>query len=143
MNDEEILLVEDDPDDQVLTLRALKKNGIGNRVVVARDGAEALDYLFGTGRHTDRATYAAPRLVLLDPKLPKIDGPEVLRRLRADERTRYLTVVILASCRVEQDMIDGCGSHADGCIRRSVDFSQFSPAIRQLKSLLPGCRTDP
>src|SRR4051794_38805650 len=101
MDDKTILLVEGDPDDQLLTLRALKKNGIGDKVVVAHDGAEALDYLFGAGEHAGRDTDVAPQLILLDPKLPKVDGREVLRRLRADERTRFLTVVILISSKGE------------------------------------------
>lgn len=136
MNDKTILLVEDDPDDRVLIIRALKKNGIGNKVVVARDGAEALDYLSGSGEYAAQDANTVPLLVLLDLKLPKVDGVEVLRRLRADEQTRFLPVVVLTSCEEEQDMIEGHGPHADGCISRSVDFAQFSRAVRQLRSLL-------
>lgn len=141
MNDKTILLVEDDPDDRVLTLRALEKNGIENKVVVACDGAEALNHLSGTGEYAGQD--AMPQLVLLGLKLPKVDGPEVLRRLRDDERTRSLPVVILASPEGEQDVIDGYGSYADGCIRRSVDFAQFSRAVRQLKPLLAGVEQTP
>lgn len=136
MSDKTILLVEDDPDERVLTLRALKKNGISTEVIVARDGVEALDYLSGTGEYTERGANAVPQLVLLDLKLPKVDGLEVLRRLRADERTSSLPVVILTSSEEEQDMIEDCGPQADGCICRSVDFAQFLAAIRQLKTLL-------
>ena len=136
MGDKTILLVEDDPDERVLTLRALKKNGISTEVVVARDGAEALDYLSGAGEYTERNANTVPQLVLLDLKLPKVDGLEVLRRLRADERTSSLLVVILTSSEEEQDLIEGYGPHVDGCICRSVDFAQFLEAIRQLKTLL-------
>lgn len=134
MGDKAILLVEDDPDDRMLTLRALKKNGIGDEVVVARDGIEALDYISGAGEDAGRD--AVPRLVLMDLKLPKMDGLEVLRRLRADERTRCLPVVVLTSSEEEQGMVDVYDSHADGCIHRPVDFAQFSRAVRQLKPLL-------
>ncbi len=139
-DDKTIMLVEDDLDEQVLTLRALKKNGIGEKVVVAQDGVEALDRLLGTGEYADDI---APRLVLLDLKLPKVDGLEVLRRLRADERTMSLPVVVLTSSKGEQDMIDGYGSYADSCICRSVDFTQFSRAMRQLKPLLDGTEQTP
>jgi len=137
MGDTTILLVEDNLDDQVLTLRALKKNGIRNKVVVAHDGAEALDYLFGTGKHSGREADTVPRLVLLDSKLPKVDGLEVLRRLRDDERTRSLPVVIFTSCEREQGMVDDHDPQADGCICRSADFAQFSRAVQRLKPLLP------
>jgi two-component system response regulator len=144
VDDKTIMLVEDDLDEQVLTLRALKKNGIGEKVVVAQDGVEALDRLLGTGEYAGRdADDIAPRLVLLDLKLPKVDGLEVLRRLRADERTMSLPVVVLTSSQGEQDMIDGYGSYADGCICRSVDFTQFSRAMRQLKPLLDGTERTP
>jgi len=131
-----IMLVEDDPDEQVLTLRALKKNDIGDDVVVARDRAEALDYLFDAIEHTGRDINAVPRLILLGLKLPKMNGLEVLRRLRADERTRSLPVVMLISCEREQDLVDEDGSHVDGCISRPVDFARFSRDVRQLKPLL-------
>jgi two-component system, response regulator len=133
MRDKIILLVEDNPDDELLTLRALRKNNVLNKVVVARDGVEALDYLFGTGRYSGRDTAVMPQLILLDLKLPKIDGLEVLKRLRADERTRLLPVVILTSSREEQDMLDGYGFGANSYVRKPVNFEQFVQAIEQLK----------
>ena len=133
MRDKIILLVEDNPDDELLTLRALRKNNVLNEVVVARDGVEALDYLFGTGCHSGRDTAVMPQLILLDLKLPKIDGLEVLKRLRADERTRLLPVVILTSSREEQDMLDGYGLGANSYVRKPVNFEQFVQAIEQLK----------
>ncbi|HKW89974.1 MAG TPA: response regulator [Candidatus Acidoferrales bacterium] len=132
MNDKVILLVEDNPDDEALTLRALKKNNISNEVIVARDGAEALDYLFGTGAYQGRDPRNQPQVTLLDLKLPKIDGLEVLRRLRADPRTKLLPVVILTSSNEEQDRAKGYGLGANSYVRKPVDFSQFSEAVRQL-----------
>jgi len=130
--DKVILLVEDNPDDEALTLRALKKNNIKNEVVVAHDGAEALDYLFGTGKHAARNMDVLPQVVLLDLKLPKVEGLEVLRRVRADKRTKLLPVVILTSSNEEQDRIDGYGLGANSYVRKPVDFSQFLDAARQL-----------
>jgi len=130
--DKAILLVEDNPDDEALTLRALKKNNIKNEVVIARDGAEALDYLFGTGKYAGRDTEVLPQVVLLDLKLPKVEGLEVLRRVRADKRTNLLPVVILTSSNEEQDRIDGYGLGANSYVRKPVDFSQFLEAARQL-----------
>ncbi len=127
-----ILLIEDNPDDELLTRRALKKNNICNEVVVARDGVEALDYLFGTGAHEGRDLGEMPQVVLLDLKLPKVDGLEVLRRVRADNRTRLLPVVILTSSREQQDLVDGYGCGANSYIRKPVDFAQFVEAVRQL-----------
>ena len=127
-----ILLVEDNPDDELLTRRALKKNNIGNEVIVARDGVEALDYLFGTGAHEGRDLSELPQVMLLDLKLPKIDGLDVLRRVRADERTRLLPVVILTSSREQQDLVNGYGCGANSYIRKPVDFAQFIEAVRQL-----------
>ncbi|MEH1942111.1 MAG: response regulator [Nostoc sp.] len=127
-----ILLVEDNPDDEALTLRALKKNNILNEVVVARDGAEALDYLFGKGVYADRDMSVMPNLILLDLKLPKMDGLEVLRHLRTDDRTKILPVVILTSSKEEQDLINGYSLGANSYVRKPVDFSQFSEAVRQL-----------
>ena len=127
-----ILLVEDNPDDEALTLRALRKNNILNEVVVARDGVEALDYLFGTGVHSGRDTNAQPQLILLDLKLPKIDGLEVLGRLRADPRTRLQPVTILTSSDEERDIVSSYQLGANSYIRKPVDFEQFIEAVRQL-----------
>lgn len=132
MPDRVILLVEDNPDDEALTLRALARNQIRNQVVVARDGAEALDWLFGTGAHARRDAATQPALILLDLKLPKVDGLEVLRRLRGDDRTRLVPVVILTSSREEQDMMSGYSLGANSYIRKPVDFAQFVEAVRQL-----------
>ncbi len=127
-----ILLVEDNRDDEALTLRALKKNNIKNEVVVAHDGVEALDYLFGTGAYAGRDLTDMPHVILLDLKLPRVDGLEVLRRLRADERTRLLPVVILTSSNEDQDRINGYGLGANSYVRKPVDFAQFIEAVRQL-----------
>jgi two-component system, response regulator len=132
MNARIILLVEDNPDDEALTLRALKRNNILNPVVVARDGVEALDYLFGAGAYTGRDLHVMPQVILLDLKLPKVDGLEVLRRLRADERTRLLPVVILTSSKQEQDLIQGYSLGANSYVRKPVDFTQFAEAVRQM-----------
>ena len=131
-DDKTILLVEDNPDDEALTLRALKRANVRNPVVVARDGVEALDYLFGTGAHTGRDTSDTPQVVLLDLKLPRLDGLEVLRRLRADARTKLLPVVILTSSTEDQDRIAGYELGANSYVRKPVDFSQFVDAVRQL-----------
>jgi two-component system, response regulator len=133
MTDKVILLVEDNPDDELLTLRALRKNGVTGEVVVARDGVEALDYLFGTGVYAGRDTNVMPQLILLDLNLPKIDGLEVLRRVRADERTRLLPVVILTSSREQKDMLEGYGLGANSYVRKPVNFEQFVRAVEQLK----------
>jgi two-component system, response regulator len=133
MREKIILLVEDNPDDELLTLRALKKNDVTGEVVVARDGAEALDYLFATGEYAGRDTSVMPQLILLDLKLPKIDGLEVLRRLRADGRTRLLPVVILTSSNEVKDMLDGYDSGANSYVRKPVTFEQFVRAVEQLK----------
>ena len=127
-----ILLVEDNPDDEALTRRAFKKNNILNEVVVARDGAEALDYLFATGAYAGRDTSVMPQIILLDLKLPKVDGLEVLRHIRADERTKLLPVIILTSSKEEQDLTSGYSLGANSYIRKPVDFGQFTEAIRQL-----------
>jgi two-component system response regulator len=132
MNDKTILLVEDNPDDEALTLRALRKANVRNEVVVARDGVEALDYLLGTGAHAGRDTRDVPQVVLLDLKLPRLDGLDVLRRLRADERTRLLPVVILTSSTEEEDRIAGYELGANSYVRKPVEFSQFADAVRQL-----------
>jgi two-component system response regulator len=132
MSEKVILLVEDNPDDEELTLRALKKNNIQNEVVIVRDGAEALDYLFGTGTYSGRDVSKLPSVTLLDLKLPKIDGLEVLKRVRADERTQFLPIVILTSSKEEQDLINGYRLGANSYIRKPVNFAQFIEAVRQL-----------
>ncbi|MEA2657774.1 MAG: hypothetical protein QOF64_359 [Candidatus Binatota bacterium] len=132
MDNKVILLVEDNPDDAELTLRALKKNNILNQVVLAHDGVEAIDYLFGTGTYAGRDTSVLPSVVLLDLKLPKIDGLEVLKQIRAGELTRYLPVVILTSSKEEQDLVNGYQLGANSYIRKPVDFNQFMEAVRQL-----------
>jgi two-component system response regulator len=132
MTEKIILLVEDNPDDVELTLRALRKNNISNRVVVARDGEEALDYLFGTGVYAGQGRADMPVVTLLDLKLPKIDGIEVLERIRGDEHTRLYPVVILTSSLEEKDLINGYRLGANSYIRKPVDFNQFNEAVRQL-----------
>jgi len=132
MTNKIIFLIEDNADDEALTLRALKKNNIGNEVVVARDGAEALDYLLGRGVHEGRDTSVLPQLVLLDLKLPKIDGLEVLRVIRSDERTKRLPVVILTSSKQERDLLDGYELGANSYVCKPVDFTAFAEAVRQL-----------
>jgi len=132
MNDKIILLVEDNADDETLTIRALKKNNIRNEVVVARDGAEAIDYLFGQGAHEGRDTSALPQIVLLDLKLPKVSGLDVLRRIRADTRTKRLPVVILTSSKQDSDVLDGYDLGANSYIQKPVDFTAFAEAVRQL-----------
>jgi two-component system response regulator len=127
-----ILLVEDNPDDEALTMRALRKNNIRNQVVVAHDGVEALDYVFGTGAFAGRDPADLPAVVLLDLKLPRIDGLEVLRNLRADARTQLLPVVILTSSKEDQDLIDGYREGANSYVRKPVDFDRFMEAVRQL-----------
>src|SRR5579872_5150056 len=127
-----ILLVEDNPDDEALTLRALKKNNIGNELVVAHDGAEALDYLFAEGQYAERDTQIMPQVILLDLQLPKVGGLEVLRRMRADQRTKRLPVVILTSSNEEQDRINGYDLGANSYVRKPVEFGDFIEAIRNL-----------
>lgn len=127
-----ILLVEDNPSDIGLTRRALEKNGIRNPLSVAEDGQTALDYLFGTGVHANRDTNEQPILILLDLKLPRIDGLEVLRRIRADNRTRRIPVVILTSSSEEQDLAAGYDLGTNSYVRKPVDFDQFSEVVKQL-----------
>jgi two-component system response regulator len=132
MMDRTILLVEDNPDDEALTLRALRKNNVANEVAVARDGAEALDYLFCRGRYADRDIKTQPSITLLDLKLPKVDGLEVLRQIRANPATQLLPVVILTSSKEEQDIVNGYRLGANSYIRKPVDFDQFVDAVRNL-----------
>ncbi|WP_088889134.1 response regulator [Leptolyngbya ohadii] len=127
-----ILLVEDNPDDEALTLRALKRNRIGNEIVVAHDGVEALDYLFGEGQYAERDTSIKPIVILLDLKLPRINGLEVLRRIREAESTRLLPVVVLTTSNEERDLFESYSLGCNSYIRKPVDFLQFSEAIRQL-----------
>ena len=129
-----ILLVEDNPDDEALTLRALARNGIRHEVQVVRDGVEALDYLFGRGAFAGRDTRQQPAVTLLDLKLPRLDGLEVLRQLRANDATRFLPVVILTSSKEDQDLVQGYGLGANSYIRKPVDFVQFTEAVRQVGS---------
>lgn len=127
-----ILLVEDNPDDEALTLRALRSNNVPSDLVVARDGAEALDYLFAVGRYQGRDASLMPQVIFLDLKLPRIDGLEVLRRMRAHQRTRLLPVVILTSSNEEKDRGEGYSLGANSYVRKPVDFAQFNEAVRQL-----------
>jgi CheY-like chemotaxis protein len=132
MSDKVILLVEDNPDDEALAIRALKRHHVGNTIIVAHDGVEALDYLFGTGLYTGRDVNLKPSVVLLDLKLPRVDGLEVLRRVREDDRTKLLPVVVLTTSSEEQDLLDSYSLGCNSYIRKPVDFIQFSEAIRQL-----------
>lgn len=132
MNNKTILLVEDNPDDEILTLRALEKNNIRNDVVVVRDGAEALDYLFSRGVHSSRSDHSSPIVILLDLKLPKIDGFEVLTLIRADERTRLIPVVILTTSNEDSDRFRGYSLGANSFVRKPVEFDRFIEAVRQL-----------
>jgi two-component system response regulator len=132
MKNATILLVEDNPDDEILTLRALRKNNIGNEVHVARDGVEALDFLFCQNQYADRDPHDLPQLILLDIKLPKIDGLEVLRRIREDGRTSLLPVVILTSSKEQQDLVEAYRNRANSYMRKPVDFAQFAEAVQQL-----------
>ena len=132
MDNKVILLVEDNPRDEALTLRALKKSNIINKVIVAHDGVEALDYLFGTGPYAGKEPPVMPQLVLLDLKLPKVDGLDVLRKLRADERTKRLPIVVFTSSSEEEDMIKSYDLGANSYVRKPVDSSEFAEATKQL-----------
>jgi two-component system, response regulator len=132
MENATILLVEDNADDEALTLRALKKNNIGNKVYVVRDGVEALEFLFCTGPYADRDPHDMPKLILLDIKLPKMDGLEVLHRIRAEERTSLLPVVLLTSSKEEQDLIEGYKGGANSYMRKPVDYAQFVEYVGQI-----------
>ena len=131
-DDRVILLVEDNPDDEALTLRALKRNNTMNEGVVARDGVEALDYLLGTGAHEGRDTEVVPQVVLLDLKLPRVYGLGVLQRMRADDRTKLVPVVVLTSSKEQQDLLDSYSLGANSYIRKPVDFTQFMDSVKQL-----------
>jgi CheY-like chemotaxis protein len=130
--DKSIFLVEDNPDDVELNLRALRKQNITNQVVVMKDGAEALDYLFGTGNYLGRDTSQVPTLILLDLKLPKVGGLEVLKRLRQDPRTRLIPIVVLTSSAEEKDLIESYSLGCNSYVRKPVDFIEFAEAVRQL-----------
>ena len=132
INDKTILIVEDNPDDVLLLLRAFKKNNIENKIVVTNDGVEALDYLFGSGEYADRDVSLLPHLILLDLKLPKIDGLEVLQRLRADSRTKYVPVVVLTSSVEQQDIVKSYDLGANSYVQKPVNFEEFIEATRQL-----------
>jgi len=127
-----IFLVEDNPDDEALMLRALKKNHIANEIVVAHDGIEALDYLFGTGEYEGRDVSEKPQLILLDLKLPRLDGLEVLKRLRADERTKFIPVVVLTTSTEQRDIVESYHLGANSYVQKPIDFSEFIDATRQL-----------
>lgn len=132
MTNKPILLVEDNRDDEALTLRAFKKNNILNEVVVARDGQEALDYLFATGRYAGRDTSVLPQIVLLDLNLPLVAGLEVLRRIRADETTKLLAVVVLTSSKEEEDIVRSYSLGANSFVRKPVEFDEFTQAVKTL-----------
>ncbi len=132
MNEKMILLVEDNPDDEALTIRAMKANNLLNTIVVTRDGAEALDFLFGTGAYAGRDTSHQPELVLLDLNLPKLNGLEVLKRIRSDERTQLLPVVILTTSDEDRDRVESYRLGANSYIAKPVNFEEFSKSVRQL-----------
>ena len=132
VNSVEILLVEDNPNDLELALHALKKNNLTNHIQVVRDGAEALDFLFGSGAFAGREINHTPKVILLDLKLPKVDGMEVLKRIKADERTHSIPVVVLTSSREERDIVESYRLGVNSYITKPVDFEQFTEAVRQL-----------
>jgi two-component system response regulator len=132
MNRSPILLVEDNQDDEELTVRGLRKNHVANEIVVVRDGAEALDYLFATGPHAGRDSRALPQVVLLDLNLPLVGGLDVLKRLRADDRTKLLPVVVLTSSKEEEDIIKSYSLGANGYVRKPVNFGEFMEAVKTL-----------
>ncbi len=132
MSNRPILLVEDNRDDEILTLRALKKNNILNEVIVARDGVEALDYLFGTGAHAGRDVNVMPQVILLDLNLPRVGGLDVLRRIRAEDRTKLLSVVVLTSSKEEEDIIRSYSLGANSFVRKPVEFEEFIQAVKTL-----------
>jgi two-component system response regulator len=127
-----ILLVEDNPNDQELTIRAFKKNNISNEIIIANNGVEALDYLFGTGIYAERPSHILPQLVILDLKLPKVSGLEVLKQVRERERTKYVPVVILTSSAEEKDIIESYRLGSNAYVRKPVNFIEFTEAVKQL-----------
>jgi CheY-like chemotaxis protein len=127
-----ILIVEDNPDDELLALRALRQNRLANEIVVARDGVEAMDYLLGRGGYAGRDTRQMPQLILLDLKLPRVDGVEVLRQIRVHERTKLIPVVVLTSSDEDRDMTASYELHVNSYVRKPVDFNQFVEAIRHI-----------
>ncbi len=133
MDQTTILLIEDNPDDVELTLHAFQKNNMANEVVVASDGAEGLDYLFGTGKYAGRDADEPPALILLDLQLPKIGGLEVLRKVREDERTKRVPVVIMTTSDEEEDIVNGYNGGANSYLRKPVDFGEFMNAVKQLE----------
>ncbi len=133
MDQTTILLIEDNPDDVELTLHAFQKNNMANEVVVASDGAEGLDYLFGTGKYAGRDADEPPALILLDLQLPKIGGLEVLRKVREDERTKRVPVVIMTTSDEEEDIVNGYNGGANSYLRKPVDFAEFMNAVKQLE----------
>lgn len=134
MNKRVILVVEDNPTDEALLVRALDKSGITSTIVTVRDGLEAIEYLFATGRHSSRSPDAVPAVVLIDLNLPKLDGLEVLRRMRADYRTKLLPVAVFTSSLDEQDLINGYSLGANSYVRKPIEFSKFSKVVAQLVS---------
>ena len=132
MADKVILIVEDNPDDEEFTLRALRRAKVTNEIVVTRDGSEALDWLYGTGAHAGRDTSAAPTVVLLDLKLPKLSGIDVLKRMRTEESTRFTPVVVLTSSSEDEDMLRSYASGANSYVRKPVEFADFANAVAQL-----------
>ncbi len=131
-NPVEILLVEDNPNDEELAMHALKKNNLANPIKVVRDGAEALEYIFGTGAYAGRELNPAPKVILLDLKLPKVDGLEVLKRIKSDERTRSIPVVVLTSSSEERDIVESYRLGVNSYVTKPVDFEQFTEAVRQM-----------
>ena len=132
MTNQPILLIEDNPDDELLTTRAFRKNAIKNEIIVARDGAEAIDYLFCTGAHSNRDPTVRPQVVLLDLNLPRVSGLDVLRRIRGDDRTKTLPVVVLTSSKEEEDIVRSYALGANGYVRKPVEFDAFNEAVRTL-----------
>lgn len=132
MEEKIILLVEDNADDEELTIRTLQKNHLKNKIVVVRDGVEAIDYLFGTGEYKDRDLSVSPVLIMLDIKLPKLNGLEVLKKIKADPRTKFIPVVVLTSSDEEKDLIESYQLGANSYVRKPVDFAEFQNSVRQL-----------